>query len=384
MDTKTNKVTFRKDRHMLLVAFIGLTLFGLLMVYEASSMYAYQTVSDAAYFFKRQLVFFGIGLLLFALILLVDLDFLKRHNKAILLLTLLFLLLVVIIGKRAGGARRWFSIAGVSIQPSELLKISFLLYCADYCRRKKTRLKDIGSGLIPLGLVLGIVCVLVVIQPDLGTAVFWVIWTIIFLYLFQGRFRHLTAVVLCCGAAALILVHVYPYRMRRITSYLDPFADPRGAGYQLIQSQIAYGAGGAWGEGFGESRQKLFFLPAAHTDFLYSIIAEEFGLWGSLGLLGLFFILFHKMFSIARRALDEFRAGILWGILLIFFLEVLINIGVSCGLFPTKGLPLPFLSYGGSSLLVHYMLLGLFFNASKAEEQLNEPRLTPESKVQRR
>jgi cell division protein FtsW len=169
--------------------------------------------------------------------------------------------------------------------------------------------------------------------------------------------------------ASFFLVKFYPYRARRITAYLNPFSDPRGSGFQLIQSQIAYGAGGISGVGFGEGRQKLFFLPAAHTDFIYSIVAEEFGLLGSLGLLALLFLIFHKMFIIAKETKDDFRMAILWGIIFIFFLEVVINIGVSCGLFPTKGLPLPFMSYGGSNLVVHFILLGLFFNASRREVQ---------------
>ncbi len=355
----------KSDRRFILIAVLALTFFGILMVYESSSIYAFKITSDAAYFFKRQLLFFIIGLVSFALALLIDLDFLKEHSKELLLFTFFLLAGVLLFGKRSGGARRWLEIAGFSIQPSEFLKISFLTYCADYYSRKRGLLRDAGLGLFPLGVVLGVICLFLLLQPDLGSAIFWVSWTILFLFFFKARNKHLALIVICGIVVVFFLIKLYPYRFRRIIAYLNPFADPSGSGFQLIQSQIAYGAGGIWGVGLGESIQKLSFLPAAHTDFVFSIIAEEFGLWGSLGLIAVFFIIFHKMFRIAGYAANRFREGVLWGIIFIFFLEVVINIGVSCGLLPTKGLPLPFISYGGSNLVVHYILLGLFFNASR-------------------
>jgi cell division protein FtsW len=357
----------RRDRKFIFIAFLALTLFGILMIYESSSIYAFKTTSDAAYFFKKQLIFFLIGLVFFSLALLIDLEFLKRHSKEFLLLTVILLIAVIFLGKKVGGARRWISVGGFNFQPSEVLKISFLLYCADYCRRKQKFIKCIRLGLLPLGFILGLICLLLILQPDLGTAIFWVLWSIFFLFLFKARKRHLVSIILVGIIASFFLVKFYPYRARRITAYMNPFSDPRGSGFQLIQSQIAYGAGGIGGVGFGEGKQKLFFLPAAHTDFVFSIIAEEFGLLGSFSLILFLFLIFHKMFIIANDSRDEFRMGILWGIIFIFFLEVVINIGVSCGLLPTKGLPFPFMSYGGSSLVVHYILLGLFFNASRQE-----------------
>ncbi|MBD3264639.1 MAG: putative lipid II flippase FtsW [Candidatus Omnitrophica bacterium] len=359
-----NARTLRRQRRGVLIIILSLTLFGLLMVYESSSIYAFKNTGDAAYFFKRQFLFFLIGLMMFSLALFIDLEFLKHHSKSILLFTLFLLFLLFFLGKESGGARRWLSLGGFNIQPSELLKVSFLIYCADYYRRKSTTLKDFRAGLLPLGFVLGIICFLLISQPDLGTAVFWVIWMIFFLFLFGARSRHLLSTIGLGSLVLFFLIRLYPYRFRRIVGYLNPFADPKGAGFQLIQSQIAYGEGGLLGVGLGEGMQKLFFLPAAHTDFIFSIVAEEFGLFGSMFFLALFFLLFHKMFKIAKQARDRFCSAILWGIILIFFLEITINLGVSCGLLPTKGLPLPFISYGGSNLVVHYMLLGLFFNAS--------------------
>jgi len=355
----------RKERRFIFFAIFIISLFGLLMVYESSSVHAFKTTSDAAYFFKKQLAFFLIGLSLFFLTLFVDLELLRRWNKELLLITILFLVVVILLGRRVGGAKRWLYLAGFNIQPSEMLKISFLLYCADYCRRKRQVIKSALKGLLPLGVILGSVCILLLLQPDLGAAIFWLIWTILFLFLFKARRRHLIFIIILGLLLSFVLIKFYPYRLRRITAYLNPFADPKGSGFQLIQSQIAYGEGGIWGVGLGEGRQKLFFLPASHTDFVFSIIAEEFGLLGSLGLLSIFFLLFHKMFILARNSTSDFGSAVLWGVILIFFLEITINIGVSCGLLPTKGLPLPFMSYGGSNLVVHYILLGLFFNASR-------------------
>jgi cell division protein FtsW len=344
------------------------------MVYESSSLYAFKAAGDPAYFFTRQFAFLCIGLIFFFLSLLVDLEFLRRHAKEFLFLTILILILLLVVGKRAGGARRWFHLFGLNLQPSEFLKIFFLIYCVDYVIKRKSLIGKLRT-LIPLGLICGLICATVILQPDLGTAIFWVIWTLFFLFIYRARKKHLTVIVAIGVIFSFLLIVFFPYRFRRITAYLNPFADPLDAGFQLIQSQIAYGQGGVFGVGFGEGIQKLFFLPAAHTDFIFSIIAEEFGIVGSFTVLCLFFILFHKMYNIAKNMDDEFRRGILFSIILVFFLEVVVNLGVSCGLFPTKGLGLPFVSYGGSNLIVHFILLGLFFNASRKEVEIN-PRVT--------
>jgi len=361
----------KNQRRFLFASFLALTLFGALMIYEASSLYAFKATADPAYFFKKQIFSFLVGIFFFLITLLSDLEFLRRHSKKFLMLTFVFLIMIIFFGKSGGGAKRWLQIGPIGFQPSELLKITFLLYCADYCNRKRGLIRSIRLGLIPLGFILLLICCLLILQPDLGTAIFWVFWTILFLFLFGAKRKHLFFVISFGAVIAFFLIKLYPYRISRIIAYLDPFKDPKGAGFQLIQSQIAYGVGGLWGVGLGEGLQKLFFLPAAHTDFIFSIIAEEFGLWGSLGLIFVFFLIFHKMFIIAKFSQDGFRRGILWGIVFIFFLEIGINIGVSCGLFPTKGLPLPFMSYGGSNLVVHYILLGLFLNASRQEHRTN-------------
>ncbi len=361
----SSEQSLRKERRSIFFLVFVLTLIGLLFIYESSSLYSLRYRGDPAHFFKRQSLFFIISLAVFYSSLFLDLDFIKQKSKIFFICLILILAIVPIFGQRIGGARRWIGLAGFNFQPSELLKVFFLIYCADYCSRKETVLKDLRRGLIPILLTLFLISFLLLLQPDLGAVIFWAAWLLIFVYLFGAKIKHLF-IILSGGIASLIfLIMLYPYRMRRITAYLNPFADPLDSGFQLIQSQLAYGRGGLFGAGFGAGRQKLFFLPAAHTDFIFSIIAEELGLFATLGILVIFFIVIHKMFKIAKLFTDNFRKGLLSGIVIIFFLEVFFNIGVTCGLLPTKGAPLPFISYGGTSLVVHYFLLGLFFNASR-------------------
>ncbi|MCF7873905.1 MAG: putative lipid II flippase FtsW [Candidatus Omnitrophica bacterium] len=361
----SNSELLRRERRTIFFLIFSLTLVGLLFIYESSSLYALKYQNNPAYFFKKQILFFILSLFFFYGSLFIDLNFLRQQSKKILLFLIIVLIIVPFFGQKSGGASRWVELGGFSFQPSELLKIFFLIYCADYCSRKERILKNLNYGFIPVGLVLTLICLLLLAQPDLGSVVFWIIWFLIFVYLYGAKLKHIAIIVSGCLVSFFFLVKMYPYRVRRIAAYLDPFSDPQGSGFQIIQSQLAYSRGGLFGVGLGEGKQKLFFLPAAHTDFIFSIIAEELGLILSLGIVSIFFLIIHKMFKISKFINDKFRKGILFGIAIIFFLEVFINIGVTCGLLPTKGMSLPFISYGGTNLVVHYILLGLFFNASK-------------------
>lgn len=365
----SSPLDLKKERKAIFILTFSLSLLGLLFIYESSSFFAHSHYGDSAYFFKRQSAFLVLSLFCFFGALIVDLNFLRRHCRKIIFALFFLLAAVLLFSQRIGGARRWFTLGIINVQPSELLKIFFLIYCADYCSRKKLLLKNFYRGLLPLLLVLALSCLLLLAQPDLGSVIFWVIWFLIFVYLFGARLKHVLLLILSGFLAGVFLIIRYPYRVRRIAAYFNPFSDPLDSGFQLIQSQLAYGRGGFFGVGMGEGRQKLFFLPAAHTDFIFSIIAEELGLIAVLGLLFVFFLIIHKMFKIARFSDDQFRKGVLIGITIILFLEVFFNIGVSCGLIPTKGTPLPFVSYGGTSLVVHFFLLGLFFNASCKQKE---------------
>jgi cell division protein FtsW len=357
--------SLRKERRIIFSLIFTLTLIGLLFIYESSSLYALKYYNNPAHFLKKQILFFILSLFSFFGALFINLDFLRQQSKKILLSVIVILIIVLFLGQKSGGASRWIQLGGFSFQPSELLKIFFLIYCADYCSRKKMVLKNFNYGFIPVGLVLIVICLLLLFQPDLGGVIFWIIWFLIFVYLYGAKLKHLAIIIVGCLISFFFLVKLYPYRIRRIVAYLNPFSDPQGSGFQIIQSQLAYSRGGVFGVGLGEGKQKLFFLPAAHTDFIFSIIAEELGLILTLGIVSIFFLIIHKMLKISDFIDDNFRKGILFGIAIIFFLEVFINIGVTCGLLPTKGMSLPFISYGGTNLIVHYILLGLFFNATK-------------------
>jgi len=247
------------ERRFIFCTIFLLTLFGILMVYESSSMYAYKITSDYQYFLIRQVIYFALSLVFFLLALVADLDYLRRHNKLFLILTLALLVLVLVIGRAAGGATRWLKLPGFNLQPSEILKITFLFYAVEYFRRKGTDIKNFSQGLLPLGLVLIAICALLILQPDLGTAVFWIVWTMIFLILYRAKAKHIAPIIVFGLIALIFLIKLHPYRFRRITAYINPFADPQGTGFQLVQSQIAFGSGGLTGVGWARGRRNYFF-----------------------------------------------------------------------------------------------------------------------------
>ncbi len=359
-----------KDRRFIFISVVALSLLGLLVIYSSSCIFAFKVYKNPAYFFFRQAVFLLISIGVFFISLLVDGDILRRYCKEGLLVIIFLLIAVLFIGKEAGGAKRWLYIAGWHFQPSELLKVGLLLYGADYLARKKGRIKDFLHGLMPLLFVVGVVSFFVLLEPDMGTVVFWLAWVLIILFIAGARRSHLVSLVFMGFILFVVLVRTHPYRLMRLLSYLDPWRDAQGSGFQIIQSQISFGEGGFWGVGLGAGRQKFMFLPAAHTDFIFSVIAEEFGFVGSLLVLGTYFAIFTRMFLVGRRLKDDFYRYFSLGLSVIFALEVIINVGVATGFFPTKGMALPFMSYGGTTLVVHYFILGLFFNFTRTYETM--------------
>jgi cell division protein FtsW len=256
----------------------------------------------------------------------------------------------------------------ISFQPSELANMAIIIYMADFITRKGNMIKNFIRGFLPPIGVLVIVALLLLMQPDLGTIL--AITGVVFIMLFVAGVRttHLLSVILTSLPVLYLLIFSVPYRRIRILAFLNPWFDPKGSGFQIIQSQIALGSGGIFGVGLGHSKQKLFYLPAAHTDFIFSIIGEELGLLGTLGVIILFMIFIQQGIKIIKNAQDKFGYFLSLGLVLMISLKAIINIGVSCGMLPTKGLPLPFISYGGSSLIFDMVGIGILINIARTGE----------------
>jgi len=343
---------------------------GILMIYSASSIYAWERYNDSLFFLKRHLSFLIIGAFLAFLVMSIDYKSLKRWAKPLLALSILLLILVLVpgIGREVAGARRWFRFKFISFQPSELVNLAMIIYLADFIGRKGDTLKSFFRGFLPPMFILGMVSLLILRQPDLGTALALGIVVFIMLFIAGVRLAYLLSIILVSLPLLYILIFSVPYRRMRILAFLNPWLDPKGSGFQIIQSQIALGSGGIFGQGLGHSRQKLFYLPAAHTDFIFSIIGEELGLLGTIGIIILFIIFIQQGLKIIKNAPDKFSYFLSLGLVLMISLKAVINIGVSSGALPTKGLPLPFISYGGSSFILDMISVGILINIARTGE----------------
>lgn len=341
---------------------------GIVMIYSASSIYAWERYHDSAFFLKRHISFLVIGIMLAILVMSIDYRKFSKFAKPFLLLSLFLLVLVLVFGREVAGARRWFRFKFISFQPSELANLAVIVYVSDYISRKSEQIGKSIWAVIPIMLVLGLTALLILMQPDLGTVLAIVVVVIIMLFVAGLRLSYIISMILLSLPALYVLIFSVPYRRMRIMAFLNPWNDPKGSGFQIIQSQVALGSGGIFGVGLGHSKQKLFYLPAAHTDFVFSIIGEELGLIGTLGLILLFVIFIRQGLKIIRNAPDKFGYFLSLGLILMIVLKTIVNIGVSCGIFPTKGLPLPFISYGGSSLIFDLVSIGLLMNIARTGE----------------
>ena len=360
----------RKTRINLFTISVVLICIGVVMIYSSSNIYAGEKYQDSFYFLKRHLAFLTIGLLITFLAMLIDYRWFKKYAGQLLWVSFFLLVLVLIpgLGREVSGARRWFRFKFLSFQPSELANLALIIYISDFISRKGDKIKSLVTGFIPPICVLGATCVLILLQPDLGTAIALGSVVLIMLFVAGVRGKYISSLILCSLPVVYFLVFSVPYRRARILAFLNPWLDPKGTGFQIIQSQIAIGSGGFVGLGLGHSKQKLFYLPAAHTDFIFSIIGEELGLLGSLGVITLFIIFIQQGLKIIKNAQDKFSYFLALGLILMISLKAIVNIGVSCGVFPTKGLPLPFISYGGSSLIFDMVSLGILINIARTGE----------------
>ncbi|MDL0430729.1 putative lipid II flippase FtsW [Marinobacter sp. TBZ242] len=348
---------------LLIISSAALLVTGIVMISSASMDMAAETMGNSYHYVIRQLIFAGIGCMFALVAVNVPISWWERSGWLLLGIGLLSLLLVLTpLGRTVNGSTRWISFGFFNVQVSEIAKLCLIAYLAGYVVRRRDELLNTWAGFLkPLG-VLGIASVLLVIEPDFGATVVLVAAAAGMIFLSGvrlSRFMPLIGVLVVMGA---VLVFTQPYRLKRVVSYLDPWKDQFDTGYQLTQSLIAFGRGDWAGTGLGNSVQKLFYLPEAHTDFIFAIIAEEFGLLGSLIVLGLFTVLVVTGFVIARRAEKAdmpFAACFSYGITLLIGLQASINMSVSTGLLPTKGLTLPLVSYGGSSLMITAVCIGV-------------------------
>lgn len=359
------KPALRYDPVLLGVVLL-LTACGVVMVYSASAVFASEKLHDGLWFFKRQAAGAGLGLLAMFGAMKLGWRRLEALAVPLLLLSIALLLFVHVpgLGHSAGGARRWLRLGGLQFQPSELAKVAYVLWLARSLSRKADRLQSFKHGLLPHLCMLALFGLLLMLEPDFGTTVVLVVLTFALLFVAGTRLSWLLGMVLAAAPVALVMVWRSPYRLQRVLTFLDPFADAQGKGYQTVESLLGFGAGGAFGVGLGESHQKLFFLPAAHTDFILAIVGEELGFLGVATLLCLFALLAWRGIKAAHAAPDAFGCYAALGLVLLFSLEALVNSGMALALLPTKGMALPFLSYGMSHLVATLWAAGMLLSIS--------------------
>ena len=353
------------DQLLLLIVVI-LVGIGIVMVYSSSSISAATRFGDGIHFLKRQSCFALIGLLFMLLVMNIRYQALKRLVYPIIITSLLLLILVLIpgIGTSIGGSSRWFRIGPLSFQPSEFAKLALIIFLAYSLAKKEKKIKSFSIGFLPHLIVTIVMCGLVLLQPDFGTAVTLLFLFFILMFAAGSKIRYLAYVLSAMSVGCYFLISCVGYRLNRITAYLNPWEDPTSTGFQIIQSFLAFGSGGLWGTGLGNGKQKLFYLPEPHTDFIFSIIGEELGLIGVLLVIILFILLLCCGVKIALKAPDLFGTYLALGITSLIVLHMVINLGVVMGLLPTKGSTLPFISYGGTSLVVNLISIGFLLNIS--------------------
>lgn len=351
----------------LMASIFGLLAIGIVMVYSAGSVLAFHDYGDSFYFVKRQALFAVLGLIAMFFMMKVDYRILKKYAKLLLLICFVLLVIVLIpgIGVVRGGARSWLGISSFGIQPSEFMKLGMILFLSYWLSKEDYRITHFTKGLLPPLGILGAAFGLIMLQPDLGTGTVMMGASLLIVFTAGAKIRHLAGLASIGALGFVGLILAAPYRLKRITAFLDPWSDPLGAGYQIIQSLYAIGPGGLAGLGLGMSRQKYSYVPEPQTDFIFSILAEELGFIGGLLVLLLFLILVWRGMRVAMTAPDMFGSLLAVGIVGMVGVQVVINIGVVIGLMPVTGITLPLISYGGSSLTLILTALGILLNISR-------------------
>jgi cell division protein FtsW len=355
------------EYNLLLTATLCLLAFGAVMVFSASSTTRVLSdggLSDSAFYLQRTAMFGAVGLLVMHLTARHGLQAVRRLTPAILALSFFLLLAVLAVGANVNGSSRWLGSGFLQIQPSELAKVALILYGADMLARKPKRVRSL-EGLMPFLLVVGLAALLIVAEPDLGTTLVVAFAVAAILVAAGARLRDLALIGLALGVFALLMTAIEPYRMARLTAFLNPGADAAGAGFQAAQAKIALGSGGLFGVGIGNGVQKAFYLPEAHTDMISAVIGEELGLIGIVGVVGLFSLFGYAGLQIAKKAKDGYGKLLVAGLTSLILVQATVNLFAVMGMAPLTGVPLPFVSYGNSSLLTSLFAVGLILNVAR-------------------
>jgi cell division protein FtsW len=355
-----------KSDKLLFTATLLLVCTSVVMVYSSSAVLALEKNHDPYLYLIKQAVFALLGLLLVPIVMRVDY---RNYRQPVFIWTGLgfvgLALVGVLFGHSVNGASRWLGVGGLGVQPSELAKVVVIVFIAALLERRMDQMSESPRALFPIGVVLAIIVGLILAEPDLGTAVSVLMIAAVMLFAAGINYRYVLTLILTGAPAFYLLIATSPYRKRRVMSFLNPWGDPLGDGYQMVQSMIAVGTGGVFGRGLMGGVQKLFFLPEPHNDFIYSVIAEELGLIGATMVLACFCVITWRGVRTAMRAPDRFGAFLAIGLTTMVAFQAFFNISVVLGLVPPKGIPLPFVSYGGSSLLINLVGMGMLLNVSQ-------------------
>ncbi|MCL4364273.1 putative lipid II flippase FtsW [Patescibacteria group bacterium] len=340
---------------------ILMSLIGLVFIFEASAIRAASSFGDSLHYMKYQAIWLFVGIMVLLFFSFFDYKKLYFFSFLSLSVTILLLLIVLIpgIGSQAGGARRWIDFGFFSVQPTELAKFSVIIYLSSWFINKEKR------RFLSFITLVGFLVLLIILQPDMGTAIIVFLLSVILYYEAGMNIFNLAVLIPVAAGGFFLLIKAAPYRLNRLLAFFNPSADPQGITYHINQIFISLSQGGLLGQGFGSSRQKYLFLPEAHTDSIFAIIAEEYGFVGALILIGLYFIFIYKIYHLIRLAPDKQSKLIAVGAFAFFNLQIIINLAGMVGLFPLTGVPLPFLSYGGSNLLISFALIGMLLNIEK-------------------
>ena len=364
--------TLQSDSKRLVVIVFLLITIGLIAVYSASSVFALESYRTAFYFVKKQLIGIALGIAGIIGWQFFSLNSIKKASPLFFVASLLITALTLVPGftQYIHGSARWLKLFGFSFQPSELLKITLVLYLA-FCVSKKQKKYSLLYDYLPILSIMMLPAIILLKQPDFGLTITLSITTVIMLFLSQFQLKHVAGTLLSIVPIATILILIKPYRLKRVLVFFNPWYDPYGSGFQIIQSFIAIGSGGFWGVGLSQSKQKFYYLPMQHTDFIFSIIAEEIGFFGSSIIIFLYILLLYYGFKIAHQLKDQFSRLTVQGFTILINLQAIINIAVASGLLPTKGLGLPFISYGNTALVCNLWMIGIILRLIKLDYSLH-------------